>query len=496
MDDAGESTHYRTRTGVHLPRFLMEPRSLSSKKDREKQNLRYVPPAPRPHYVRSAPTQTRLIHSRFGVDSQDLDNSFQLLMSGGNNATTSIFRSTFDIQERLGFGSFGDVFRVRSKLNQKEYAVKKSRRMYIGEADRARQLREVNRMTDIEPNPHLVELETAWEEDGHLFFQLELCSKSLNQKIEEGGFLTEEEAWDVLVDMLYALQHLHKNLLVHMDVKPENIFLTIDTPTKYKLGDFGIIVCLNENRDLTEFTEGDSRYLAPEVMQGTITTKADVFSLALTILEISCHVDLPKSGSLWHELRNGQLPEPTNNLVPATLEPIIKEMLTPDINERPSINDLLCRSDVQSRIRQRNWMFRRAWVGQKCKLVCRIWAAFMSCLASLFFFTKYLRQGNERKDVPASEVGRRTPEPFPADRDIPNVLLNDSSFSDDEERRPKSPTLVFASTPISHSKTRSGGIRLRNSRLHQLGAVTDNDLRTVVGSPSRNLLKEFEAVSD
>lgn len=104
--------------------------------DREKQNLRYVPPAPRPHYVRSAPTQTRLIHSRFGVDSQDLDNSFQLLMSGGNNATTSIFRSTFDIQERLGFGSFGDVFRVRSKLNQKEYAVKKSRRMYIGEADR------------------------------------------------------------------------------------------------------------------------------------------------------------------------------------------------------------------------------------------------------------------------------------------------------------------------------------------------------------------------
>lgn len=64
---------------------------------------------------------------------------------------------------------------------------------------------------------------------------------------------------------------------------------------------------------MTEFTEGDSRYLAPEVMQGTITTKADVFSLALTILEISCHVDLPKSGSLWHELRNGQLPEPTNN---------------------------------------------------------------------------------------------------------------------------------------------------------------------------------------
>jgi len=49
-----------------------------------------------------------------------------------------------------------------------------------------------------------------------------------------------------MVDMMFALQHLHKNLLVHMDVKPDNIFLTIDTPTRYKLGDFGIIVCLKE----------------------------------------------------------------------------------------------------------------------------------------------------------------------------------------------------------------------------------------------------------
>jgi membrane-associated tyrosine/threonine-specific cdc2-inhibitory kinase len=67
---------------------------------------------------------------------------------------------------------------------------------------------------------------------------------------------------------------------------------------------------------LSEFTEGDSRYLAPEVMQGVASTKADVFSLGLTILEISCNVDLPKGGNLWHQLRNGELPsfqaEPSN----------------------------------------------------------------------------------------------------------------------------------------------------------------------------------------
>lgn len=46
-------------------------------------------------------------------------------------------------------------------------------------------------------------------------------------------------------------------------------------------------------------------------MQGVVSTKADVFSIGLTILEIVCNIDLPKGGQLWHTLRSGQnLPEP------------------------------------------------------------------------------------------------------------------------------------------------------------------------------------------
>jgi serine/threonine protein kinase len=58
---------------------------------------------------------------------------------------------------------------------------------------RARQLREIQRMASIESNSHVVELESAWEEDGHLYLQMELCSTSLNQDIEEGHSLTESE---------------------------------------------------------------------------------------------------------------------------------------------------------------------------------------------------------------------------------------------------------------------------------------------------------------
>ncbi|CAL8071164.1 unnamed protein product [Orchesella dallaii] len=146
--------------------------------------------------------------------------------------------------------------------------------------------------------------ESAWEEEGYLCLQMELCSKSLTQEIEDGYYLTENETWDLFIDMLLALQHLHTHHLVHMGLKPDNIFLTINSPTIFKLGCFGIVVCLEEQKDVVEFTERDSRYLAPEVMQGKVLTKADVFSLGLTVLELACSVDLPKCGELWHTLRS------------------------------------------------------------------------------------------------------------------------------------------------------------------------------------------------
>jgi len=64
------------------------------------------------------------------------------------------------------------------------------------------------------------------------------------------------------------------------------------------------------NREnLDQATEGDSRYIAPELMGGHFTKAADIFSLGIAILELSCNLELPPNGLLWQKLRTDTFPE-------------------------------------------------------------------------------------------------------------------------------------------------------------------------------------------
>ena len=64
------------------------------------------------------------------------------------------------------------------------------------------------------------------------------------------------QIWSYLVDLLLAIQHLHDHDLIHMDIKPENIFIGMDGICK--LGDFGLVIDLAK-MDSSVAVEGDPR---------------------------------------------------------------------------------------------------------------------------------------------------------------------------------------------------------------------------------------------
>jgi len=130
---------------------------------------------------------------------------------------------------------------------------------------------------------------------------MEYCPSSLSKERKQKGQLNELELKKLLKDICLGLEFLHKNDIVHWDVKPgleileifvikyfkENIL--ISSTNKYKLADMGQAKNLSEPS--TDLGEGDCRYLADEALNSSKknldSTKVDIFSLGMTLYELS-----------------------------------------------------------------------------------------------------------------------------------------------------------------------------------------------------------------
>ena len=112
---------------------------------------------------------------------------------------------------------------------------------------------------------------------------------------------------------------------------------TSKTQTTYKIGDLGHVT----NVDAPSIEEGDTRYLAKELLEENYAhlTKADVFSLGITMHELGSCNELPQNGPAWHKLRDGSPPHLPR--YSANINSLIELMLHPDPKMRPSAMGIL-----------------------------------------------------------------------------------------------------------------------------------------------------------
>lgn len=184
-------------------------------------------------------------------------------------------------------------------------------------------------------NFHIVRYHQAWMEDDRLYIQTELCSGTLGDEMAL-GFLSMPRRYKLLREILLALDFIHRHNMVHLDIKPENIFLKND---QYKLGDFGLVTKVSGGQDVEE---GDSRYMSMELLSGNHggdLTRSDIFSLGATMYEICLGRPLPMNGQEWQDIRAGRFsPLPNSDHDMAN---IIRRMMEPAAAHRPTPNFLL-----------------------------------------------------------------------------------------------------------------------------------------------------------
>ena len=251
---------------------------------------------------------------------------------------TSIFEQSFELQGKLGEGSGGTVMRCRCLADGSAYAVKRASWPCVG--PKAREELSAILTLQKHPHPNLVRLHHAWTERELLHTQWELCEKgTLRDEIgaaRDAAPIAESKLWTFLVDVLLGLSHVHGLGLVHLDLKPANMFLAAEA---LKIGDFGHMAPASCARD---GMEGDARYMAHELLGegsgGADRSKCDIFSLGMTMLELITLDELPSNGDGWLALRQGKLPPLP---VSAELSSLVASMLAPEPSERPSCDTLL-----------------------------------------------------------------------------------------------------------------------------------------------------------
>jgi len=172
-------------------------------------------------------------------------------------------------------------------------------------------------------------------EDDRLYIQTELCSGTLGDELARGP-LTQQRRYKLLREILLALDFIHRNNMVHLDIKPENIFLKND---QYKLGDFGLVTKVSASQDVEE---GDSRYMSMELLSGDSSdlTKSDIFSLGATMYELCLGRPLPMNGQEWQDIRAGRF-SPLPSSIDIEMALIIKRMMDPVAANRPTPLSLL-----------------------------------------------------------------------------------------------------------------------------------------------------------
>jgi len=278
---------------------------------------------------------------RKGAQSTSVD-----LSPAQGSSSFSRFAADFEVVGTLGNGSFGCVYKVRNRMDRCMYAIKAAKREARGISDRDRMLQEVYALAALSDNTtteamHIVRYHQAWMEGNRLYIQTELCQSTLTEEVAK-GVMDEKRRYKLLREMLLALDLVHKSGMIHLDIKPENIFIKND---QYKLGDFGLVSKI-ENHDDVE--EGDSRYMSMELLSGDLDdlTKSDIFSLGATLYEICLGRSLPENGQEWQDIRRGSLPSMPNTAF--ELQMIIRIMMAPDKNSRPSAAELLTRRQLLS----------------------------------------------------------------------------------------------------------------------------------------------------
>jgi serine/threonine-protein kinase len=202
--------------------------------------------------------------------------------------------------EKLGGGGMGHVFKARHQRLDRVEALKVIREDLLADPEAARHLvsrfaRELAATARLD-HPNIVKVYYAGEDRGRPFMVMEyLDGIDLDRLVRDAGPLPVEQACAYLAQAAEGLRHLHERGMVHRDVKPRNLLVTV-REQQVKILDLGLVLFVggHEQQDTVEELTRDVRllgtrpYMAPEqaLNPHEVDIRADLYSLGCTCFHL------------------------------------------------------------------------------------------------------------------------------------------------------------------------------------------------------------------
>jgi serine/threonine protein kinase len=199
----------------------------------------------------------------------------------------TLLSERFRLEEKIGAGGMSTVYRAFDETLERWVAIKLMHREISHDSDQLERFRREARAVASLSHPHVVTVIDFGEDDDHPYIVFEYVEgENLKDRLRRVGRLPVPEAVAYAIEIGRALECAHEHLLVHRDVKPQNVL--IDSEGRGKVTDFGIARSLEaEGLTATGRVLGTTDYVAPEQALGEETTaQSDVYSLGICLFEM------------------------------------------------------------------------------------------------------------------------------------------------------------------------------------------------------------------
>jgi serine/threonine protein kinase len=193
----------------------------------------------------------------------------------------------YHIEELLGEGGMGTVYRAIDTVLQRTVAVKVLHPHLVRDSSFFERFRNEAILSAKLSHPNVAMLYNFFSEKNDNYMIMEFIDGlTLEKLLKQHGGLSVEIVFKIMIQALEGLQHAHEKGIFHRDIKPANLMLTKDG--RVKLMDFGIARMVGSQRlTRADRVVGTLEYMAPELLDGSeATVQSDLYAIGVLMYEL------------------------------------------------------------------------------------------------------------------------------------------------------------------------------------------------------------------